>query len=207
MENQEPTTSENISYLYQKSTVPLQSIVIGNRTDIQSSSELREFGEVLRPLPGISAKELLDFQRHKATSRRIGDIKEELKPQREVLARLRLWHMREDRRRKSFIQTQLSRFWPVLSIRPSNNELRSLVAFYFPPHELLSATICDFGEGRFERFKTNVDNVRLCAYHPIHWASDPANRGNPPDFSTKPSWVTVRWMQVKARQSIIVTLG
>ena len=174
--------------------MPLQRVVIGNRTDTQSNSELRGSDEILRPIPGISAKELLDFQRHKATSRRIEDIKEDLKPQREVLARLKLWHISEDRRRKSFIQIQLSKFWPVLSICPSNNELRSLVAFYFPPHELLSATICDFGTGRFERFKTNVDNVRLCAYHPIHWASDPAKRENPPDFSTKPSWVTVRWM-------------
>ena len=194
MENQEPIVSENISYLYQKSTVPLQSVVIGNRRDTESSSELRGSDENLLPIPGISAKELLEFQRHKATSRRIEDIKEELKPQREVLARLRLWHNREDRRRKSFIRVQLSKCWPVLSIRPSNNELRSLVAFYFPPHELLSATICDFGQGRSERFKTNVDNVRLCTYHPMHRASDPANRVNPPDFSTKPSWVTVRWM-------------
>ena len=170
MENQEPITSENISYLYSKSTVPLQSVVVGNRTDTESSSELCGSDEVLRPIPGISAKELLDFQRHKATSRRIEDIKEELKPQREVLARLRQWHVREERRRKSFIQIQLSKFWPLLSIRPSNNELRSLVAYYFPPHELLSATICDFGEGRFERFKTNVDNVRLCAYHPMRRA-------------------------------------
>ncbi len=180
MENQEPITSENIPYLYQKSTVPLQSVVVGNRADTESSSELRGSDEILRPIPGISAKELLDFQRHKATSRRIEDIKEELKPQREVLARLRKWHITEDRRRKSFIQTQLSKFWPVLSIRPSNNELRSLVAYYFPPHELLSATICDFGEGRFERFKTNVDNVRLCTYYLMHRASDPANRENPP---------------------------
>ena len=178
MENQEPITSENISYLYQKSTVPLQSVVVGNRLETESSSELRGSEEILHPIPGISAKELLDFQRYKATSRRIEDIKEDLKPQREILARLRQWYIREDRRRKSFIQTQLSKFWPVQSIRPSNNELRSLVAYYFPPHELLSATICDFGEGRFERFKTNVDNVRLCAYQPLHRASDPANREN-----------------------------
>ena len=163
MENQEPITSENISYLYPKSTAPLQSIVVGNRIDTEFSSELRGPDQLLRPIPGISAKELLDFQRHKATSRRIEDIKEDLKPHREVLARLRKWHNREARRRNSFIQLQLSKFWPVLSIRPSNNELRSLVAYYFPPHELLSATICDFGEGRSERFKTNVDNVRLCS--------------------------------------------
>ena len=194
MENQEPIISENISSSYQKSSVPLQSIVIGNRTKTEASSERTGSDDVLRPIPGISAKELLDFQRHKATSRRVEDIKEELKPQREVLARLRLWHAKEDRRRKSFIQTRLSRFWPVLSIRPSNNELRSLVAFYFPPHELLSATICDFGEGRFERFKTNIDNVRLCMYRPIHSASDSADKRYPPDFSTKPDWVTVRWM-------------
>ena len=167
MENEEPITSENISYLYQKSTVPLQSVVVGNRPETESSSELRGSDGILHPITGFSAKELLDFQRYKATSRRIEDIKEELKPQREVLARLRQWHIREDRRRQSFIQTQLSKFWPVQSIRPSNNELRSLVAYYFPPHELLSATICDFGEGRFERFKTNVDNVRMCAYHPM----------------------------------------
>lgn len=168
MENQEPIISENISYSYQKSPVPLQSIVIGNRIETEASSERRGSDDVLRPTPGISAKELLDFQRHKATSRRVEDIKEELKPQREVLARLRLWHAKEDRRRKSFIQIRLSRLWPALSIRPSNNELRSLVAFYFPPYELLSATICDFGEGRFERFKTNIDDVRLCMYRPIH---------------------------------------
>ena len=192
MENQEPIIPENISYSYHKSTAPLQSIVIGNRTETEASSERCGSDDVLRP--GISAKELLDFQRHKATSRRVEDIKEELKPQREVLARLRLWHAKEDRRRKSFIQIRLSRLWPVLSIRPSNNELRSLVAFYFPPHELLSATICDFGEGRFERFKTNVDDVRLCMYRPIHWALYPANKGCPPDFSKKPTWVTVRWM-------------
>lgn len=194
MENQELIVSENISSSYQKPTVPLQSIVIGNRTKTEGSSERSGSDDVLRPIPGISAKELLDFQRHKATSRRVEDIKEELKPQREVLARLRLWHAKEDRRRRSFIQIRLSRLWPVLSIRPSNNELRSLVAFYFPPHELLSATICDFGEGRFERFKTNIDNVRLCMFRPIRWASDSANKRYPPDFSTKPDWVTVRWM-------------
>ena len=176
MENQEPIRSENISYLYSKSTVPLQSIVVGNRLDTESSSELRGSDELLRPIPGISAKELLDFQRHKATSRRIEDIKEELKPYREVLARLRQWNISEERRRQSFLLTQLSKIWPVLTIRPSNNELRSLVAYYFPPHELLSATICDFGEGRSERFKTNVDNVRLCSFHPMQRAPDPTNR-------------------------------
>ena len=194
MENQEPITSKTSSYRYAKSTVPLQSIVVGNRIDTDCSSELRGSDELLRPIPGISAKELLDFQRHKATSRRIEDIKEELKPHREVLARLRQWHTREERRRKSLILSQLSKFWPVLSIRPSNNELRSLVAYYFPPHELLSATICDFGEGRSERFKTNVDNVKLCSYHPMPQAPDTTNRENPPDFSTKPDWVIVRWM-------------
>ena len=90
MENQEPIISENISSSFQKSTVPLQSIVIGNRTKTETSSERSRSDDVLRPTPGISAKELLDFQRHKATSRRVEDIKEELKPQREVLARLRL---------------------------------------------------------------------------------------------------------------------
>ena len=194
MDEQEPIIPEEISYSYQKSTVPLQSIVIGNRTETETSSGPRRSDDLLRPIPGISPKELLDFQRHKATSRRVEDIKEELKPQREVLARLRLWHAKEDRRRKSFIQIRLSRLWPVLSIRPSNNELRSLVAFYFPPHELLSATICDFGEGRFERFKTNIDDVRLCMPRSIHWALYIVNKEYPPDFSTKPSWVAVRWM-------------
>ena len=194
MENQEPVRSENISCLYSKSTKPLQSIVVGNRLDTESSSEFRGSDGLLRPIPGISAKELLDFQRHKATSRRIEDIKEELKPHREVLARLRQWYIREERRRQSFLLAQLSKLWPVLSIRPSNNELRSLVAYYFPPHELLSATICDFGEGRSERFKTNVDNVRLCSYYPMQRAPHPTNRGSPPDFSTKPGWVIVRWM-------------
>ena len=167
MDNQEPIISEHISYSHQKSTVPLQSIVIGNHTEAEASSGRRSSDDGLRPIPGISAKELLEFQRHKATSRRVEDIKEELKPQREVLARLRLWHAKEDRRRKSFIQSRLSRLWPVLSIRPSNNELRSLVAFYFPPYELLSATVCDFGEGRFERFKTNIDDAKLCMSGPI----------------------------------------
>lgn len=37
-------------------------------------------------------------------------------------------------------------------------------------------------------------------------ASELAKRENPPDFSTKPSWVIVRWMYVEAHQSIIVIL-
>ena len=173
MEDQEPTNLADPCTPSHNDTVPLQNVVIGSTS---SSSEYREFNDspscfAGQEVPfeenhsrslevGLTAEELLQFHnrtRNKAISRRIEDIKEELKPHREVLARLRSWHHWERTHQGSFM-----RFWPKLHRRPGSTELQSLVAFYFPPHELLSATICDFGEGRFERFKTSVSNVKLC---------------------------------------------
>ncbi|KAL8722754.1 MAG: hypothetical protein Q9225_000815 [Loekoesia sp. 1 TL-2023] len=84
----------------------------------------------------------------------------ELSKHRAVLKRLRAWHDWDQARRESLLSFVLSK----LKIRrrpacPHEQELLSLALYYFPPRAELRATICDFGNGRFERFEQNLGKI------------------------------------------------
>ncbi|KAL6714173.1 hypothetical protein ACLMJK_008667 [Lecanora helva] len=75
----------------------------------------------------------------------------ELDEVRRILEDLRSWKNWETRRRQSLRSYLLSKIFPIRPPCPPPNELRRLARFFFPPRASLRATVCDYGEGRFER--------------------------------------------------------
>ena len=139
----------------------------------------------------------LDQKGGNSTTRdpRIEAAEEDLKKHREVLERLRAWHDWEKSRRASFRLFLLSKIYPKRPPRPPKKELQSLAKYFFPPRNVLNVTICDFGNGRFGRHDTNIENLEACESRAIGMMF--ASVLNSLFFSgwqSKPDWVTVRWM-------------
>ena len=81
-----------------------------------------------------------------------------MKRQGAVLRRLRSWYQRNPSTHRSLIRLLWSGVSrrsgiPEQSLFPSSQELSSLAFFYFPPRPELLVTICDYGDGKLERFE------------------------------------------------------
>ena len=102
----------------------------------------------------------------------------------EVLLELRAWHdWKEDRQVSpfSFLRKRLLSTRPP---RPSVDKLQFLVESYFPPRGALKASICDFGDGKFERNEIAIDHLQ-------HKFGESCT-----NWLKKPEWSQVRWMYV-----------
>ena len=100
----------------------------------------------------------------KDTTIEIEQAKSELGEVREILNRLRKWHDWEIRRRQSLRRFILSKVFPKRPPCPLHAELKRLATFFFPFRSLLKATVCDFGDGRFERTEITVSHLEPCTF-------------------------------------------
>ncbi len=128
-------------------------------------------------------------------SLRIKAAKEDLQKHREVLEQLRAWRDWEKSRRASFRLFLLGKIYPKRPPRPPKKELQSLAEYFFPPRPVLNVTICDFGDGRFERHDTNIEKLEACESRAtgMRLASVLTSLFFS-GWQSKPDWVTVRWM-------------
>ena len=128
-------------------------------------------------------------------SLRIKDAEEDLRKHREVLKQLRAWRDWDTSRRASFRLFLLSKIYPNRPLCPPKKKLQALAEYFFPPRLVLNVSICDFGNGRFERHDTNVEKMEAC--EPCVTDTTLASVLTFLFFAgwqSKPSWVTVRWM-------------
>lgn len=80
--------------------------------------------------------------------------------QRQVLARLRAWHEWGEASRTSPKRFLLSKSGILQRPAcPDEQELLSLAFYFFPPRAQLKVIVCDYGDGRFERFEENLGNI------------------------------------------------
>ena len=86
----------------------------------------------------------------------IDHAKDELGQVRETLDKLRLWHDWGVRRSQYLHSNIKSKIFPNRPPCPPFEELKRLATFFFPPRAKLIATVCDYGEGRFERHESNL---------------------------------------------------
>ena len=87
------------------------------------------------------------------------EAKNELDEVREILAQLRKWHNWDVNSRQSLRKYLLNIMFPRRPPRPSPEELKRLAKFFFPVRGSLIATVCDYGDGRFEDFETCIDQI------------------------------------------------
>ena len=102
----------------------------------------------------------------------------------QVLSDLRAWHNWEEGRQFSpfsFLRKKLLSKRPPC---PSIDKLQPLVEFYFPPRGSLKASICDFGDGKFEKNEVAIDHLQ----HKFGEAKT--------NWLEKPDWSLVRWVYV-----------
>ena len=94
---------------------------------------------------------------------------------RSTLNNLRKWHDWELRRRESMRKYLLSKVFPRRPPCPSHEKLKQLATFFFPPRASLTATICVYGEGKFNRSEFDICDIETrkseahwqCAYQPM----------------------------------------
>lgn len=97
-----------------------------------------------------------------------------LNSQRAVLRKLKAWHKWDTDRYRSLSKFLMSKAgFPKRPICPAPCQLFSLATYFFPPRWSLKATVCDFGEGQFERFEVHLEDLQQ------YWED-------------KPTWATVR---------------
>lgn len=93
--------------------------------------------------------------------------------QRAVLGRLKAWHQWEIDRYNSLTGYILSKVgFPKRPICPSPEEVLSLATYFFPQRRSLRVVVCDFGEGRFDRFEISLENVQRCMVILCSWCED-----------------------------------
>lgn len=99
-----------------------------------------------------------------------------------------------------------SRFLPTISVERNvpeaatlSSQLRTAIfgRVNFSLCALRDVSICDFGDGHFERHDTNIRNMEAnepCATDriPASGLTNPFSLG----WHSKPNWVTVRWMLI-----------
>lgn len=91
---------------------------------------------------------------------------------RETLDQLRKWHSWEIRRQRSLRWYLASKVFPRRPPCPSRTKLKDLALFFFPHRATaVKVEICDFGEGRFERFITTIDEAKLRKSDISHYKS------------------------------------
>ena len=81
---------------------------------------------------------------------------------RKILDQLRQWHDYGIARSQSLRRNLWSRVFPQRPPCPSQEQLKQLATFFFPPRASLEATICDYGDGHFNYSK----NVPICDLEP-----------------------------------------
>lgn len=93
----------------------------------------------------------------------VEDANMELANVRQTLDRLRKWHNWGVRSRQSLKWYLWSRIYHKRPPCPSHDQLRQLALFFFPPRATaVKVEICDYGDGRFRRYDTTVDNLVPC---------------------------------------------
>ena len=81
---------------------------------------------------------------------------------RQTLDQLRKWHYWEVRRQQSLKSYLISKIHPRPHC-PSPSDLKDLALFFFPSRANgVTVDICDYGDGRFERCNTTVNNLESC---------------------------------------------
>ena len=86
----------------------------------------------------------------------IDHAKDDLVHVRKTLEKLRLWHSWGVERDNSLHSFLKSKVYPNRPPYPPVEELKRLATFFFPPRAKLIATVCDYGEGRFERHESSL---------------------------------------------------
>ena len=86
-----------------------------------------------------------------------------LDPQRVVLKRLKAWRQWDTDRYKSLSKFIMSKAgFPKRPICATPGQIFSVATYFFTPRWSLKVIVCDFGEGRFERFEVDLENVTQC---------------------------------------------
>ena len=82
---------------------------------------------------------------------------------RETLDRLRRWHDWGVQRETSLSWYLFSKLYPRRPPCPSQDDLRRLALFFFPPRNTgIKVDVCDFGHNRFETCSTTLNEVEPC---------------------------------------------
>lgn len=144
---------------------------------------------------GHAAEHILNARENETS--RCEAAKRVLEGQREVLSRLRKWHLWDVERHESPSRYLLSKIgYSKRPPRPSDGELKSLAAYFFPPRVSLIVTVCDFGLDRFERTDTNLGNLENCTVPSLKSWWPELIKCILVVWCTKPAWSIVRWMYV-----------
>ncbi len=102
-------------------------------------------------------KKILDSQAAWNAARKMLDS------QRVVLKRLKAWHQWDTDRYESLSKFIMSKAGlPKRPNCPDSGQLFSLATYFFTPRWSLRVIVCDFGEGRFERFEVDLQNITQC---------------------------------------------
>ncbi|KAL8635876.1 MAG: hypothetical protein Q9228_006677, partial [Teloschistes exilis] len=86
----------------------------------------------------------------------------ELATVRQTLDKLRKWHDWGVRSHQSLRWYLWSRIYHKRPPCPSRDQLKQLALFFFPPRATaVKVEICDYGDGRFKRYDTTVDDLNI----------------------------------------------
>ncbi|KAL9578827.1 MAG: hypothetical protein Q9203_006951, partial [Teloschistes exilis] len=92
----------------------------------------------------------------------------ELATVRQTLDKLRKWHDWGVRSHQSLRWYLWSRIYHKRPPCPSRDQLKQLALFFFPPRATaVKVEICDYGDGRFKRYDTTVDDLVPCRHAPV----------------------------------------
>ena len=93
-------------------------------------------------------------------SKLVASAGKELENHRDVLKRLKAWHHWDANRHKSLSKFLLSKIgYPRRPACPDESDLLSLAKYYFPPRAELKVVVCDYGDGRFNRFEETLGKI------------------------------------------------
>lgn len=128
-----------------ENTAPLENVVTGQRPG--------SYGSVPSGSPDI---ERLTQERERSQSATI-------ETQDAVLKRLKAWHLWDTDRYESLSKFLMSKAgFPKRPVCPTPDQLFSLATYFFPPRQSFKVVVCDFGEGRFDRFEVDLEGVQQC---------------------------------------------
>ncbi len=146
-------SSRNLSHEH---IAPLESVITGEHSKSYDGAAGVSFYQQY-PEHNATTKKILDSQAAWNAARKMLDS------QRAVLKRLKAWRQWDTDRYKSLRKFIMSKAGlPKRPKCPTPGQLFSLATYFFTPRWSLKVIVCDFGEGRFERFEVDLENVTQC---------------------------------------------
>lgn len=142
-------------------SVPLEDVIISSPRE--TSHHHLEFVSQSEYTSNIVKASEIRSEGQKAALR-LEKTRQQLRRHLEVLARLRTWRDWESDRQVSLRRFLLSRLYSKRPPCPTHQDLRDLAEYFFPLRDSIRVSICDFGEGRFERYETTVGQIETCGH-------------------------------------------